>query len=264
MLNLCFAALEFIGGIITGSVAIMSDSLHDMGDAAGIGISYLLERKSNHAPDEKFTLGYARFSVLGGGFLNLSLVIGSVAVICNAVLRIINPTPVHHDRMILLAVLGIAINSLAAHFTHKSESLNQKAVGLHLLEDILGQITILVGAIAIRLTGFTIIDPLISIGTAIFILIHSAKNLCMALDIFLEKAPESINITDLKESLLAIPGISEILRIQIWTTDGKTHCATLHIIASEKRGEPKQKIRKLLSEYGIENITIEIDRAQTQ
>ena len=259
MLNLCFAVFEFIGGAVTGSVAIMSDALHDMGDATGIGISYLLERKSSLPPDEAHPLGYARYSVLGSAFLNLVLLLGSASVIYKAVLRIINPFTVHHGGMIIFAVLGVIINSLAALFTHRGKSLNQKAVSLHMLEDVLGWIVVLAGAIAIKFTNLAIIDPLMSIGTAIFIMIHSVGNLREATDIFLEKAPSDINLRELSEKLLTVPEIKEIRRIQIWTTDGKVHCAALHIATSEDSTGAKQKIRKLLSDYGIRNITVETD-----
>ena len=125
LLNLCFSVFEFIGGIFTGSVVIVSDAVHDIGDAISIGFSFFLERKSKKQPDETHTYGYARYSVIGGVVTTLILLLGSVMVIYNAVLRIINPTPINYNGMILFAVIGAVVNLAAAFFTRDGHSLNQ-------------------------------------------------------------------------------------------------------------------------------------------
>ena len=102
MLNLIFSLFEFVGGIFTGSVAILSDSIHDLGDAVSIGASFFLEKKSKNHPDEKYTYGYARYSVLGGIITSLILLIGSVAVMYNATIRIINPSEINYNGMLVL------------------------------------------------------------------------------------------------------------------------------------------------------------------
>ena len=147
LLNLAFSVMEFIGGIFTGSVAIISDSIHDIGDAASIGIAYFLERKSKKKPDEKYTYGYIRYSILGSLITTLILIIGSSFVIYNSVLRILNPVEINYDGMILFAVFGVIVNFLAATFTREGDSLNQKSVNLHMLEDVLGWVIVLIGAI---------------------------------------------------------------------------------------------------------------------
>ena len=95
ILNLFFSIFEFVGGILTGSVAIISDAIHDIGDAISVGISYFLEKKSKRQPDKTYTYGYARFSVIGGAITTLILIVGSVVVIFNAISRIINPTAIN-------------------------------------------------------------------------------------------------------------------------------------------------------------------------
>ena len=138
ILNLSFSVFEFIGGLLTGSVAIISDSIHDIGDAASIGIAFFLEKKSKKQPDSTYTYGYARYSVLGSIITTLILIFGSVMVIFNAVIRIINPTEIHYNGMIIFSIFGVCVNSGAAFFTRNGDSLNQKAVNLHMLEDVLG------------------------------------------------------------------------------------------------------------------------------
>lgn len=138
ILNLAFSLFEFVGGLFTGSVAIISDAVHDLGDAASIGISYFLEKKSKKQPDEEYTYGYARYSVIGSVITTLILLFGSALVIYNAASRIISPAEINYDGMIIFAVVGVCVNLGAALFTHGGDSLNQKAVNLHMLEDVLG------------------------------------------------------------------------------------------------------------------------------
>jgi cobalt-zinc-cadmium efflux system protein len=147
VLNFAFSIFEFVGGIFTGSVAIISDAIHDIGDAASIGISYFLEKKSKQQPDAEYTYGYARYSVLGSLITTLILLVGSAVVIYNAIGRIIAPTEINYGGMILFAVVGVCVNFGAAFLTRDGHSLNQKAVNLHMLEDVLGWVVVLVGAV---------------------------------------------------------------------------------------------------------------------
>lgn len=165
LLNAAFSIFELIGGLVTGSVAILSDALHDLGDAAVIGISYFLEKKGD------------RYSVLGSIITSTVLLLGSGIVILQAISRLFHPTPVHYGGMILFAVVGICVNFGAAYFTREGDSLNQRAVNLHMLEDVLGWAAVLVGAVIMRWTSFVRIDPLLSMGVAGFILVHAAENL---------------------------------------------------------------------------------------
>ena len=173
VLNLSFSLIEFVGGIFTGSVAIISDAVHDMGDALSIGIAYALEKKSHKQPDKKYTYGYGRFSVLGGLITTVILFVGSVVVIINAVDRIINPTEINYNGMIAFAIVGVVINFAAAYFTRESGSINQRAVNLHMLEDVLGWVVVLIGAVVMRFTDIAIIDPIMSIGVSVFIFANS-------------------------------------------------------------------------------------------
>ena len=177
IINLIFSIFEFAGGIFTGSVAIISDAIHDIGDATSIGIAFFLEKKSKKQPDEKYTYGYARYSVIGSVITTLILLFGSIMVIYNAIEKIINPSDINYNGMIVFALVGVSVNFIAALLTKEGNSLNQKAVNLHMLEDVLGWLIVLIGAIVMRFTDLSIIDPLMSIGVAIFILISSIKNL---------------------------------------------------------------------------------------
>ena len=259
LLNLTFSVFEFLGGVFTGSVAIVSDAIHDIGDAASIGVAFLLEKKSKRQPDEKYTYGYARYSVIGGVITMLILLFGSVMVIYNAVLRIVNPAEINYNGMIVFAVIGVGVNLAAALFTREGDSLNQKAVNLHMLEDVLGWIVVLIGAVVMKFTDFAIIDPLMSMGVAIFILINAIKNLKAVLELFLEKTPHGIEIHELEEHLLEIPGVLGVHHIHVWSMDGQSNYATMHVVANGDAHEIKHKIRDELREHGIGHATLELE-----
>ncbi len=259
LLNLFFSVFEFIGGIFTGSVAIISDAVHDMGDAASIGISYFLEKKSRKKPDDIYTYGYLRYSVIGSVITTLILLFGSVAVIYNAVLRILEPTAIDYDKMIIFAVIGVVVNFCAAYFTREGDSLNQKAVNLHLLEDVLGWAVVLVGAIVMYFTDFRLIDPIMSIGVAVFILINATKNLKQALDVFLEKTPHGISVAQIKEHIIELDGVIDVHHIHVWSIDGQTNFATMHVVTNADSHSLKENIRQELSEHGISHATLEFE-----
>lgn len=261
LLNLIFSVFEFLGGIITGSVAIVSDAIHDMGDAASIGLAYILERKSTQKPDENFTYGYARYSVIGGAVSTLILLFGSVIVIYNAIEKLINPIQINYDGMIVVAIIGFFVNFVAAYFTHGGNSINQRAINLHMLEDVLGWCVVLIGALIMRFTNLAIIDPLMSIGVAIFILINAVKNFKTALNVFLEKTPHGINIAELKEHILSIDGVLDIHHVHAWSMDGYKNCATMHIVTDCDYHAVKKAVREKMHELGIAHVTIETERS---
>ena len=253
ILNLGFSIFEFIGGTITNSVAIISDSIHDIGD------SYFLERKSSKKPDNKYTYGYVRYSVIGSLITTTILIIGSILVILNSIRRIINPVDINYNGMILFALIGVIVNYLAAYFTKGGHSLNQKSVNLHMLEDVLGWIVVLVGAIIMRFTDIKIIDPILSILVALFIFINALKNLRFIIDLFLEKTPKGININEIKEQILKVKGIKDVHHIHVWSLDGYNNYATIHIVEDGKNKDIKKLVKEVLKEYGIKHTTIELE-----
>ena len=260
ILNLGFSIFEFIGGTITNSIAIISDSIHDIGDSMSIGLSYLLEKKSKKKADKKYTYGYLRYSVIGSLITTMILIIGSILVILSAVNRIIKPQIINYNGIIIFAIIGTIVNFLAAYFTKSGHSLNQKSVNLHMLEDVFGWIVVLIGAIIMKFTGIKIIDSILSISVAIFILITALKNLKVIIDLFLEKTPKGINIDEIKEHILKIKGVKDVHHIHIWSIDGYNNYATVHIIEDETNKELKQKVKQELNDLGINHTTIEFEK----
>ncbi len=259
MLNLIFALAEFIGGGLTGSVAIISDSLHDFGDALSIGLSFFLEKKSRQKPDGAYTYGYGRYSVAGSLVTTSILLAGSVGVSINAVRRIISPSEIDYDGMLILAIAGVAVNLLGAFFTREGDSLNQKAVNLHMLEDVLGWVVVLIGALVMRFTDIKIIDPLMSIGVAVFIFVSGIKNLVSSLRVFLEGVPEGTDVAEIEAALLSTEGVTDVHHIHLWSISGSDRFATMHIVTDGDAVKVKAQVKKILSELGIGHSTIETE-----
>ena len=262
LLNAVFSILEFFGGIFTGSIAIISDAVHDFGDAVSIGASYVLERKSRKQPNGKYTYGYARFSVLGGVITTVILLVGSGIVIYNAVQRFMSPVALYYDGMLIVAGVGFAVNLLATYFTHGGHSINQKAVNLHMLEDVLGWAVILIGALVMRFTNFYLLDPIMSILVAMFILFNSVKNVKEILDIFLIKTPKQVCLEELKAHVLQVDGVVDAHHFHVWTTDGESLYATLHVVAKEYSPAIKNGVKNELHEHGIAHVTVEMETPQ--
>lgn len=257
--NLIFSVVELAGSLLTGSVAIASDALHDLGDAVTIGISCFLEKKSNRQPDQYYTYGYRRYSVLAGFFGTLILLAGSGVVISHAVGRIISPRPVHHDGMILFGICGVVFNGIAAYVTHGGESVNQRAVNLHMLEDVLGWIVVLFGAVVMKFTGIWWIDPVLSMGVALFLMINGVKNLKQSLNILLQKAPDGICADEIQDALLGTEGVCDVHHLHLWSMDGISHCATLHLVTNENSHTVKEAVREVFHRHGISCVTLELE-----
>lgn len=263
ILNLLFSIFEFVGGLVIGSVAIMSDAIHDLGDAMSIGIAYFLERKSHRPADLTHTYGYLRYSVLGSLITTVILICGSGAVIFRAVQRLFDPVAIDYNGMILFAVIGTAVNLAAALITRKGDSLNQKAVNLHMLEDVLGWIVVLIGAVVMKLTDLTFIDPLLSMAVAGFILYHALRNLKQAVDLFLEKTPAGLDLAQLQEQLQAVDGVLDIHHLHVRSLDGIRHSATMHVRCNGDAAAIKQQLRHILQDAGICHATLELE-AETE
>ena len=162
--------------------------------------------------------------------------------------------------MIIFAIIGIILNFIAAYVTREGDSLNQKSVNLHMLEDVLGWVVVLIGAIIMNFTDISIIDSIMSIGVALFILINSLSNLKVVLDIFLEKTPNDVDIEELKKHLQEIKDVEDIHHIHVWSIDGYNNYATMHIVTKSKNvQEVKKQIREELSEHNICHAILETE-----
>ncbi|HAQ56183.1 MAG TPA: cation transporter [Acholeplasmatales bacterium] len=263
-LNLFFTVFEILGGFYTGSVAILADAVHDLGDSIAIGLAWLLDVKARQKPDAAYTYGYGRYALLGGMIASLILVAGAAGVIAKAVPRLLNPTPVDATGMIVLAVIGVIVNGAAALNASKGTSLNEKAVGLHLFEDVFGWIAVLFGAIAMKLWNIPILDALLSLLFTVYILFHVFKNLRALLSVFLERSPRGFHPETI--TLAAVDGkdVLSVHHVHLWTVDGTNPLATLHAVVRSDAGATELErirldIHERLEAAGVRHATIEIE-----
>ncbi|MBR5572441.1 MAG: cation transporter [Oscillospiraceae bacterium] len=259
VLNLSFAVFEFVGGLLTGSVAVISDAVHDLGDAASIAVSVILERKSKQQPDETYTYGYGRYSTLGGVITTGILIVGAVIVMFTSLSRVVQPREIQYDGMIAIAVVGVLVNGCAAFFTHGGNGMNQKAVNLHMLEDVLGWVVVLAGAVIMRFTDISVIDPLMSLGAALFILFHALKNMKVGVEEFLERVPRGITVAEIVSHVKEIEGVLSIHHVHLWSVGEHHCCATMHLVTDGEADSIKRAVREKLRAWGVEHLTIEIE-----
>jgi cobalt-zinc-cadmium efflux system protein len=192
-LNLGFAIVELVGGVLTNSVAILSDALHDFGDSISLGIAWALQKRSAKGRDGRFMYGYKRFSLLGSVFLSGVLLVSSIFIVTEAVKRLADPQPVHAQGMFWLAVAGVVINGIAALRLKKGTTLNERAVMLHLIEDVLGWVAVLVASVVVMFVRHPFtrwLDPALSLGITVWVLWNVGKNLRDTFRILLQGVPE--------------------------------------------------------------------------
>jgi cobalt-zinc-cadmium efflux system protein len=263
-LNTAFAIVEVAGGIATNSIAVLSDALHDAGDSVALGVAWYFQRISKRKRDHTFSFGYKRFSVLGALINSLILLSGSCIILVEAIPRIIAPQPVHATGMFYLAIIGILVNGFAALKVRKGKSQNEKVISLHLLEDLLGWIAVLLASIILHFYDVPVIDPILSVAITLFILFRLFGSLRKTFRILLQGTPSQMELDKIKSHLLTLNDISDIHDIHIWTMDGNYHIATLHLEVKhemdlEETEKLKEKVRQELKHLHIEHATLEIE-----
>jgi cobalt-zinc-cadmium efflux system protein len=263
-LNFGFTIVELIGGIFTNSIAIVSDAVHDFGDSISLAMAWYFERLSSKDSAKNYTYGYKRFSLLGAIINCVVLLVGSVYILSAAVPRILAPQPTNSTGMFILAVVGIIINGIAVLRTKKGASINEKVVSLHLLEDVLGWAAVLVGAVVIHFTGWYVIDPLLSVIIAGFVIFNVIKNVQQTLPILMQGVPQGIERESIAKCLADIKNIAGIHDLHIWSLNENYNVLTLHVVVEENitmrgQSELKKHIRCLLAEQNIQHCTIEFE-----
>lgn len=229
-LNLSFTLIEVAGGWWTNSMAILSDAVHDFGDTLAILSAVLLERYSQKPANQRYPYGYGRYSLLAALLTSFVLLLGSVGILYEAVPRLLEPESVNSQGMLVLAVLGLVVNGAAVFQLRGGASMNQRAIMLHLLEDVLGWAAVLIGASIIYFTEIWWIDPLLSIGISFYILWNAFKNARQVLLIFLQQAPREMQ-QELRAHFVSIDGVAAIHQFRLWNIDGEHYAMVLILIA---------------------------------
>jgi cobalt-zinc-cadmium efflux system protein len=263
-LNLGFTILEIVGGIFVNSVAILSDAIHDLGDSIALGTAWYLERKSSQQSNDKYSFGFRRFSLLGALINSLILIISSVFVVHEAIARIMIPEPANETGMLLFAIFGVAVNGYAAWRMQGSESLNEKVVSWHLLEDVLGWAAVLVVAIVLHFWDLPVLDPILSLMITAYLLWNVVRRLRETLFIFLQGVPPDIDVEEIERQILAMEHVDSLHHTHIWSLEGthhvfSTHVKLCHIQSLDQLLDLKNAIKALLHPYRFAHCTIETE-----
>lgn len=264
LLNISFTIIELIGGYMTNSVAIISDAVHDFGDSISLGMAWYFQKISKREKTDKYTYGYKRFSLLGAIINSIVLVVGSIYIISEAVPRLFSPQETSAKGMFALAIVGIIINGAAVLKTRTGDSINERVVSLHMMEDVLGWAAVLVGSVIMHFTGLTIIDPILSIGIAGFVLFNVYGNIKDVLPILLQGTPEHIDLNHIVEHVMELGEVEEVHDIHIWSLDEEYNIMTIHVVLKDWLGEEqivklKSEIRSILEDEGVQHSTIEFE-----
>ena len=262
LLNTAFTLLEFWGGWWTNSTAILSDAVHDLGDSFALALTWYFEKLSHKGRTARFSYGYRRLSVLAALLSSGVLLGGSLWVLLEAVPRLFHPEAVHVPGMLAFAVVGIVANGLAFWRLHGGLGPAEKAARLHLLEDVMGWVAVLVGSVLLYFTGWQWLDPLLSIGITLFILWNVVGNIKSFGAILLQAVPETISQETLLDKLRQVPGVQDIHDVHIWTLDSQNHVMSLHVLLAPDAGPAaplKQQLRTLIHAHGIGHATLELE-----
>ena len=264
VLNLFFAIVELIGGLFTNSVAILSDALHDFGDSLTLGLSWYFSKLSTKHRNDEFSYGYKRFNVVGAIISSIVLLTGSIFIVVETIPRLINPVRPDTQGMIYLGILGVVINGIAAYRLQKGHSITERAVYLHLLEDVLGWVATLIGAVVMHYTDFVVLDALLSILIAIFILFNVYKNLRHGFQIILQGTPVDLDIQKVHDTLMSTKGVLGFHDCHVWSMDGQYHVLSVHLVTNEVSidaiEEMKKSVRTRLKPIGINHSTLEVEK----
>ncbi|HEY9031994.1 MAG TPA: cation diffusion facilitator family transporter [Kangiella sp.] len=268
-LNVTFTIIEFIGGILTNSTAIMADAVHDLGDSLSIGFAWFLSKVSEKGSNSEFTYGYRRLSLFGALINGLVLIIGSAWVLTEAIPKLLEPEMPIVEGMIALAVFGVLVNGFAAYKLSKGKTLNERVLNWHLLEDVLGWVAVLIVSIVLLFVDWPILDPALSILFTLYILINVAKNLWHTIRLFLQAIPDKELSKSVYKALIELEEVDSIHHLHLWSLDGEHHVLTAHLalqdaLSMQQQLELKKSIAERLSKFNLEHTTIELEMTNEQ
>lgn len=261
--------IELIGGFLTGSIAILADALHDLGDTLTLAVAFVLQRVSTRGRSAKFTYGYGRLSLLSALISGVVLLTGSVFILIEAIPRFWNQQEAPNGYLMMaFAVLGVIVNGVAALRLRKGSTQNEKMLSWHMVEDLLGWTAVFAGAIVITLTGWTWVDPLLACALAVFIGYNVLSGLKQTILLFLQSSPEQFDETAFRERVMKFEGVTGLHDVHVWSLDGNRNVLSLHVevasgIGIEQIGKIKGEIRHLASHLGRYHATIEVEDSTT-
>lgn len=265
VLNLSITIVQIIGGIISNSLSLLSDALHNLGDSSAIFIAFLAGKRSRKPSDEQKTFGYKRVEILAALFNGVVLIGICLYLFFEAYERFINPEPIKGKIMFIVATFGLLANLISVFVLNKDKdhNLNVRAAYLHLLGDTFSSVAVIIGGIAIWKFEVFWIDPLVTVLVGIYIIYHTWDVVKETVDILMQSTPDNIDLVSIKKEVEKIPEIDNIHHIHVWKLDDTQIHLEAHInlednISMLELMEVRAKAEKLLHDkFGIEHITLQ-------
>lgn len=263
LLNLGFTILEFVGAWFTNSMAIFTDAFHDLGDTLSLGLMWGLANYSQKGSDKKYTYGYQRFRLLGVLFTTLTLIAGAVYTVIEGIRRLSQPEDVKPGGILILAIIGVVVNGYSIWRLHQKKGLSEKVMSLHLFEDLIGWISVLIAAVVMLIVYLPILDTILSFFLALFITYNALSYLVEILRILLLANPFNTQSSHIIDQLLKSPEIVDVHDFHMFSLDGENNIITLHVVTTECEVENianlREWVRDQLHEFST-HCTIEIEQ----
>jgi cobalt-zinc-cadmium efflux system protein len=260
-----FMVAEVIGGIVSGSLALLADAGHMLTDSSALFMAWAAARIAHRPADLKRSYGYHRIQILAAFANGLAFFAIFVWIVVEAVQRMLDPVQVIADTMLLIAALGLAVNMVTFFVLHGGDrgDLNLKGALVHVMGDLLGSVAAISAALIILWTGWMPIDPLLSIIVALFILRSAWFVIKRSAHILLEGTPEEIDVLELRESLKSrIPDVVDVHNVHVWSLTSEKPLLTAHVqvCGDMDYDEVMQQVKTLLNDkYGISHSTVQIE-----
>ena len=266
ILNFIITAAEFIGGIISGSLALLSDALHNLNDTTSLGISLVARKISKKEANRDKTFGYKRAEIIGA-FINLiTLVIIALFLIKEGVERFYNPQPIDGMVMFIVAIIGLLGNVITAILLYRdsTENLNLRSAYIHILSDAFSSVGVIIAGILILWYQLYIIDTILTLIIAGYILWHSYYMLRQTINILMESTPADIKIPNVQQAMAEVDGVLDIHHLHVWRLDEKNILLESHVVIDEDSmghmESIKSSLKKLLStNFDIHHSTLEFE-----
>jgi cobalt-zinc-cadmium efflux system protein len=271
-ITLLMMIVEIIGGLLSNSLALLSDAGHMLTDNLAILLSFFALKFASLPATEHKTFGFYRLEILAAFVNGIVLVVISIVIIYQAYLRMVHPQPIHGLLMLIVAAIGLVANVIGALFLvkHSHSSLNIRGAYLHILGDALSSVGVVIGGVIIMYTGWYLIDPILSILIALVIIYGSWSLVKESVNILLESAPSHINIDAITEEIGKIKGVKEAYHIHLWTITSGVYSLSAHVIIDDqlvsRSREVVDEIRSLLlQKFNVLHSTIQLecDRCDT-
>jgi cobalt-zinc-cadmium efflux system protein len=262
-MTLCYLAVEVAGGILTNSLALLSDAVHMLSDAAALGLALFAFWFSSRPITPEKTYGYYRGEILAALANGATLFLLSGGIAYQAYKRILEPQQVLSGAVLGVAVVGLTVNCVAALILRsgREQSLNVRGAFLHVLSDALGSLGVIAGALVMLTTGQMMADPIVSLGIAVLIIYSAWALVRESVDILMEGCPAHVDVKALRQAMLSVPGVEQVTDIHVWTLTSGVHLMTAHAVIDGWNEGPtiRARLRQLLWEkFGIEHSTIEL------